>query len=259
MHLSAVVIAGMLVSCHAFMHGEVNGKQSIDIEDYGTKGGMLVGFLEKLKDILKTGNPDFGIPVLDPLKKEHVNVDLNEKGVIELKGALDNFYVYGVSSYTVNQGDFKLAGFLANISLTWNEIDLMTEYNVNGKLADLISIYGKGSIKVQGKDLTVKVDTKLSINEERKLYVKDLSLQVHLKQLEFKITGLNNDAELSRLVSNIVSDITPQLIEDYQKQLSQTVSPLVINQLNKLLKDMTLDKLINIISGKFGVPAPSYS
>ncbi|XP_043264889.1 uncharacterized protein LOC122404732 [Colletes gigas] len=232
------------------MHGEVNGEQSIDIEDYDTKGGMLVGFLEKLKDTLKTGNQDLGIPVLDPLQKEHVNVDLNAKGVIELKGALDNFRVHGLSSYTVNQGDFKLAGFLANISLTWNEIDLMTKYNVNGKLADLISIYGDGIIMVQGKDLTVKVDVKLSINDERKLYVKNLSLHVHLKQLQFQITGLNNDAELSKLVSSIVSDITPQLIEDYQEQLSQTVSPLVINELNQLLKDMTLDKLIDIITGK---------
>ncbi|XP_053983292.1 uncharacterized protein LOC128878792 isoform X1 [Hylaeus volcanicus] len=251
MQLSATVMIAILVSCHAFMRGGVEAAQrNMDIENYD-KNGMLVGFLEKFKDILKTGNSEFGIPVLDPLQVNHVNVNLNEKELIELSASLDNLRGVGLSAYTVNQGDFKLVGFQANISLTWSEMNLMTRYNVaNGKIVDTISFYGDGIIAAVVKGLTVDAVVHLGISEEKKIYVKNLALHVHLKELDFKITGLYNDAEMSKLVSTIASEITPQLIEDYQDNLMAYVTPSVVKMMNTSLKDLTIQKLLDIINGK---------
>ncbi|XP_076168510.1 uncharacterized protein LOC143147279 [Ptiloglossa arizonensis] len=243
MHFFPVIIAAILVSCHA-TPTLIETKQLEQITTYG----LLDGFLEKLKGILKTGDTKLGIPKLDPLSIEHV--DVNTKGLIELKGSLDSIRGHGLSEYTVNQGDFTFAGFLANISLTWNELEVMTKYKLdNSTLADTLSIFGEGIISARVNNLTAHVEAKVGITEDQRVYIANLTLHVHLKRLDIIITGLLNDTEFSKLVSNILSELTPQMVDDYQQQLSKYASPLVMERLNNNLKGMTLDKLIDIING----------
>lgn len=64
-----------------------------------------------------------------------------------LQGTLDDVEAHGLSEYVVEKGDLQLIGLIANVSLSWEQIDLQTKYKVtNGKLANTITLYGEGSI-----------------------------------------------------------------------------------------------------------------
>ena len=242
MHLSVAVIAAILVACHAAVPPMHVG-QPMEIAEVLAKDGMLVKVLEKFRNIIKNGNDSLGIPALDPLKMEHVDLNVKEGGLIELHGALDNLRAHGLSTYIINKGDLAIVGLLANVSLTWNEIDLMTNYKItSGKIADM-DVYGSGTLMAVIKGLTVTVDMKIGIKDGG-LYAKELVLHAHLKGLNFKITGLYDDAEMSKLVSSIVSDVAPGLIEDYQEKLSNIGSPIVLKLLNKVLKNISLSSIL---------------
>ena len=242
MHLSVAVIAAILVACHAAVPPMHVG-QPMEILEVFAEDGILVKVLEKFRAIIKNGNDTLGIPPLDPFKMEHVDLNLKEGGLIELHGALDNLRAHGLSTYIIDKGDLEIIGLLANVSLTWDEIDLMTKYEVtSGKIAEM-DIYGSGTLMAVIKGLTVTVDMKIGI-KDGKLYAKELILHVHLKGLAFQITGLYDDAEMSKLISSIVSDIAPGLIEDYQDKISQMGSPIVLEVLNKVLKNLSISSIL---------------
>lgn len=48
---------------------------------YSDERGLLSGFLEKLKQKMRKGDEKLGIPVLDPLKVNQLNLNVHEKEI----------------------------------------------------------------------------------------------------------------------------------------------------------------------------------
>ncbi|CAK9815553.1 hypothetical protein ANTPLA_LOCUS8704 [Anthophora plagiata] len=248
MRLFVPVLAVLLVvSCQAAQPD--SSEEDVQLDGATFQGGQLVGALEKFKDILKHGNQKLNIPILDPFRQAHMNIDLEAKKLFSVKGTLDDTRAVGLSNYKVNKGDFTLAGLKANVSLTWDDISIMTKYNVKGTLVDSISFFGNGNLSAVLKGLTVTVDLKLSV-KDKKLYVADLVLHVHVKALPCKITGLFDDEEMSNTVSQIITETAPGILDDYQNQISKYASPKVAELMNNILKNFTLKDLMDLINGK---------
>ncbi|XP_017793106.1 PREDICTED: LOW QUALITY PROTEIN: uncharacterized protein LOC108574943 [Habropoda laboriosa] len=229
MRLFVSVLAVMLVvSCQA----SAPDSDKAALSDAATlQGGQLVGMLE------------------DPFQRTHMDVNLSAKGLFSVNGTLDNVRANGLSNYKVNKGDFAIVGLKANVSLTWDDISIMTKYNVKGTLIDSIPFFGNGNLSVVIKGLTVTVDLKLGV-KDKKVYVTDLVLHAHIKQFPCKITGLFDDEGISNTMSQVITEVTPGLLDDYQNKISAYASPKVADLLNKLLKNYTLKDLMEIISGK---------
>ncbi|OAD52998.1 hypothetical protein WN48_11084 [Eufriesea mexicana] len=246
MRLLVAVLACVLVACQARVPNVNEANLSGGVLD--TRGGQLVGFLEKFKDKLRRGDDHLGIiPVLDPLKQDHLDVNLDQEAV-RLRGYLDNLVATGLSEYKVNRGDFTIIGIKANVSLLWEKIDIAAKYSVNGTLADYISVYGNGNLAISIQGLMVSVDLKLSV-KDKKLFVSQLVLHARVQKMDCEITGLYNDEELSAVLSKAIGEILPGLIDDYQNELSVAASPLVADLLNDVLKNMTIKDLLDMISG----------
>ncbi|KOX79339.1 hypothetical protein WN51_09141 [Melipona quadrifasciata] len=210
-------------------------KETRECGAYAGQGGQLCGFLEKFKETIRNGDEKLGIPVLDPLKRE-----INDKSVHgllvcsnRLEGYLKNVREKGLSDYAVTRGDFSIVGLIANVSLLFNQIDLMTEYNVNGTLMNKISLYGHGNIALVIKGLNVSVNLKLGVENQR-IVVRDLVLNVHVQKFDLEMTGLFDDEDLSKTLSKAISEVLPDFIDDYQSEVSAKASPIVANLLSNL-------------------------
>ncbi|KAK9296486.1 hypothetical protein QLX08_009534 [Tetragonisca angustula] len=249
MHLYVTILITVLATCHAFVPDAVNVQETRGYGAYAGEKGLLVDFLEKFKETLRKGDKKLGIPVLDPLKANQLNLNIHEEETVSLEGYLKNIRAIGLSDYKVIRGDFHIVGLIANVSLLFNEIDVMTEYNVNGTLMDQILLYGHGNIALFIKGLSVSVNLKLG-TESQKIVVRDLVLNVHVKTFDLKMSGLFNDEDLSNTLSHAISEILPGLLDDYQNELSARASPIVANLLNKFLKNFTLKDLLDIINGQ---------
>lgn len=64
-----------------------------------------------------------------------------------VQGTVDHLRAAGLSNFKINRGDFSLIGIAVNIDLSWDEIALMTKYDLKGTLLDDMSFFGKGNIE----------------------------------------------------------------------------------------------------------------
>lgn len=126
------------------------------------------------------------------------------------------------------------------------------------------------------KGLNVTIDLKLGVNNN-KVNISNLVFHAHLKEcnvsivssfsvicaekrietttietLQFfqcVITGLYNDEEVSKLLSKVITEVLPGLLDDYQTEISNYASPIIAKTLNKFLNNISLKDLLDIIKG----------
>ncbi|CAL1678640.1 unnamed protein product [Lasius platythorax] len=236
-----LVTFGLSLICTLAWAIKINGHHV-----YAERGmfNVFEDFLEKFKTILQTGNDTLGIPVLDPFTADEIPIAINEE-MINLDALLTNVKVDGLSAYDVNKGDFKLIGLKLIMNVSWPLIIASTNYAMEGK-ADNFEIYGEGEMKISPRDFFLETEIGFTMNGKY-LKVKDMKLKIFLRALDFHATGLFDDDELSELLSAVISDMVPQLIEDYHDMITDKLILLVTEKLNAFLSTMTLTELLKLI------------
>ncbi|XP_015181385.1 PREDICTED: uncharacterized protein LOC107069001 [Polistes dominula] len=235
-----IILATIFVSCHGFVY-KVDAQES-NIETYDEIP------VDKLREIMRNGSSALGIPVLDPFKLRQTEYIIREKGFLEAQGYLRNMQADNLSNFVAIKADYTIIGLKINLHLKWDSIKLVTDYSIIGNLGDMLSIYGLGEIDATAQGLELNVTMGLSIKDNGDLFVRSFESGIKLKALDIKITGLFHDEPVSKIVSTILSDMIPQLIDDYQQELTGKFNTLATNTINKLLKGKTLWDLISIIS-----------
>ncbi|KAL6424494.1 hypothetical protein ACFW04_009919 [Cataglyphis niger] len=209
------------------------------------KPNMFEEFLEKLRIIMQTGNDTLGIPVLDPFTSEQIGPINIDDEMLKLDALLTNVKVDALSTYNVNHGDFKIIGMKLMLNLSWSSIVASTNYAMKGK-ADNFEIYGNGKMEISPKDFSFETEIAFTMNGKY-LKVKNMKLKIFLRALNFQATGLFDDDQLSELLSAVISDMMPQLIEDYHDTITGKLIPLITGKLDAFLSTMTLAELLKII------------
>ncbi|XP_029168830.1 uncharacterized protein LOC114938878 [Nylanderia fulva] len=196
---------GLILICCLTRAIETNGYHVF------AKRTMFEEFLEKFKIILKTGNESLGIPVLDPFTAKQMPIKLYEQ-IINLNALLTNVNVDGLSEYKVIEGDFQVIGMKLNINLSWPLITASTDYTMKGN-ADSYEFYGNGEIDLSARDFVLETEIGFTVNGEH-FKVRNMKLKLSLRALDFRVTGLFDDEELSNVLSAVISDTAPEFFKD---------------------------------------------
>nr|XP_050854622.1 uncharacterized protein LOC127065810 [Vespula vulgaris] len=239
MKILLIILATILISCHGLAYGGDTGDSIITTYSTIT--------MDKFKKLMKNGNETLGIPVLDPFELKRYMYQIDEKHIVKAEGILRFFEVDELSNFKVIKADFNLIGIEINLHLLWDTIKLVTNYSFEGILMDFLTIYGFGAVKANVKGLDIAVNMSLSTRDDN-IYVYSFESAIKLKELDLNITGLFYDKEISRIASVIISDMTPQLIEDYQVEVTKKFNTLVTNFINDFLKNKSWMDLISILS-----------
>ncbi|XP_012230367.1 uncharacterized protein [Linepithema humile] len=235
------VVFGLILLCCYVSAIETN---DYFIDNHPQKRTKFENMLESMKIIMRTGNDTLGIPVLDPFTADEIPIQIDEE-MIKLDALLENVNVQGLSEYDVNSGDFKIVGLKIEMNLTWPLVVASTKYALEGKTSDF-EIFGKGDVNLSARGFNFVTVMYFMINGKY-LKVKSMETELSLKELDFKATGLFDDEELSELISAVISDMVPQLIDDYQDTVTEKLNGVVMNVLNEFLSDKTLGDLLKLL------------
>lgn len=205
---------------------------------------MLENFLEKFKTIMRTGNDTLGLPVLDPFTLDQLPIAIDEE-IIKLDALLSNVRVDALSGYDVNKGELQIIGLKLILNISWPLIAASTNYAMKGKVENF-EIYGNGEMKISPQGFSLDTEISFTMNGKY-LKIKDMKLNIFLKALDFHATGLFNDNDLSELLSSLISDMVPQLIEDYHDTIVNTIIPIVTDKGNEFLSTKTLAELMKLL------------
>ncbi|KAF3425817.1 hypothetical protein E2986_12951 [Frieseomelitta varia] len=82
MHLYVTILITVLATCHAFVPDAVNVQETRGYGAYADQKGLLTDFLEKFREKMRKGDAKLGIPVLDPLKVNQLNLNIHEEELV---------------------------------------------------------------------------------------------------------------------------------------------------------------------------------
>ncbi|XP_050471551.1 uncharacterized protein LOC126864322 isoform X1 [Bombus huntii] len=211
------------------------------------QSGQLNGFLEKFKEMMEEGDENLGIPVLEPLVMEHLDIDWKIRTLFSAEGYLENLRIDGLSNYTVKRADFTMADFKGKVNLLFHEIKIETGYDVTGTFLDE-DVEGCGDLALRIEGLKVKADLQLEIKEGR-LYVSNLELRVKVREFDCNISELYVNDDLSENISETITEEAPNFLEENQDLISQYLSKMLRKLINNILKKYTVVNLLDMISG----------
>ncbi|XP_063979942.1 uncharacterized protein LOC135163966 [Diachasmimorpha longicaudata] len=208
-------------------------------------GSQLQTFLDvKLRKLLKEGNATLGFPIMDPLDKPELGFELNEekaKGSVSIK----DLHVEGLAGYTVDAANVRIYPTTITVDLTFPEIKASGNYSMKGVVMDGINIYGTGEFQANIRKFSVK--TVVSVNVFGGMKINSMKLEISLGGLQLNASGIFDDENTSILLSEIISDMAPQLIADYHEEITTKVSAVLVEIGNVLLKGKTINDINTIL------------
>uniref|UniRef100_A0A0C9QVK9 L_3 protein n=1 Tax=Fopius arisanus TaxID=64838 RepID=A0A0C9QVK9_9HYME len=204
----------------------------------------LVKFLDvKLRKILREGNDTLSVPIIDPFYSKELPLEINQEKV-KVNAVIKELHVDGLAGYIVDLAKISISGKVS-FDLTFPEIKSTGTYSLQGVVMDGIDVYGDGEFQVSLKNFTIK--TVIAVNIIGELKIKSINLKIGLGALDLKATGIFNDENTSILLSEIISDMAPELILDYHDQITTPASAYLVEIINVLLAGKSLKDLIGML------------
>ncbi|XP_018311643.1 uncharacterized protein [Mycetomoellerius zeteki] len=246
--MNFVAFGLILICCHAWAI-EIDDNFAVVLSNiYQTN---FKNFLEKYKSLLQNGNSGFmyGIPIRDPFIIERLPIEYNLStplGNIDLEGFLENLNLSCLASFNINSPKFKLINMNAYIDLSWPLITANTNYSLEGNVFNY-DIHKAGNMDGIAYNFRTIMNVDLKLKGLH-MQVQNVKSQILLEALNFNITGIYNDEDMSEIFSKTISDVIPKLIASNQNMIEYIINNIASQILNKYLLTITFMDLLKIIS-----------
>ncbi|KYN15542.1 hypothetical protein ALC57_12243, partial [Trachymyrmex cornetzi] len=163
-----------------------------------------------------------------------------------LEGFLENFNVSGLTSYNVNSAKFKPFSLNAYIDVNWPWLTVAsTNYSLKGNALNY-DIYGDGDINGTLYNFRTIMNVDFNL-KDRHMQVQTIATKIFLEALDFNVTGLYNNEDMSETFSKTLSDVTPKLIVANQKMIEYIINNIATRIFNKFLSTITFLDLLKAI------------
>uniref|UniRef100_A0A182ST47 Lipid-binding serum glycoprotein N-terminal domain-containing protein n=1 Tax=Anopheles maculatus TaxID=74869 RepID=A0A182ST47_9DIPT len=115
----------------------------------------LAQLLENIRELLRTGDPERGIPVMAPLQTDRLDVDLSLGGLLDFTAILRNLFVDGLDRF---QGTLTLNVMQMEFRYDFLFPDVVArgQYDADGRVFGLIPVFGFGNFHVAPRDLRIQ-------------------------------------------------------------------------------------------------------
>lgn len=101
-----------------------------------------------LREELRNGNPYTGFPILAPFQTDSLEVSWKFGHLIDLDGVLRNVRLEGLDGYQIHDVRLSLLTMRFVFDFVWPQVLATGWYNLNGRFAGLIPIFGQGNYRV---------------------------------------------------------------------------------------------------------------
>jgi len=198
--------------------------------------------LQNLKGQMTTGIPDMGVPVLDPLSIPTINENVRE-GPASIKIFVDQLKITGISSFETQMVDANLQDLRIALSLFIPRVTGKANYDLNGKIFNIIPLYGKGGANVQIVDLTVTGNAALTITADGHLKMNDFGLDIGFGSIFVNFENLLGGGNLGQVVNGLINVLGKTLFDKFKPVIKKELSKAILGEINKALSNVKLSDI----------------
>jgi len=202
-----------------------------------------------VRDVILNGNEEFGIPVLDPLKVDHLNINLAQEG-LTLNGVVDNVVITGASNFKVENVVTDLDLLIAVIDISLDAATIVGEhYNLTGDLLDgALDLFGEGAFQLDLYDSTLNIRLQLRVKDDGFLELVVLQLDVAVGSGVANFENLMGGSTLGDIANDFISSELPNLVDQNKGPLLESLTATLKNLITEKVGDITLDDLLSLIN-----------
>jgi len=210
---------------------------------------QLTKVLEAFRITLKEGNPEAGIPIMDPLQMDTIAFELGQENKLTINIAAGGIYLTGLSDFEVNDVEVSIIplGLKYDITLPMSILNTET-YSLKGLVFGALPIYGDGKAYFEIGGLRFSGVAALQV-KDGDVAVKDLNLRIGIDSMLSQTTGMLGGGDIDNVINAIIGDLAVEFFNSYSDIISGQVNNIMLPHINKMLEGMTLKDLIGLING----------
>ncbi|XP_026468015.1 uncharacterized protein LOC113371595 [Ctenocephalides felis] len=243
------VVSSNTISLDESFESSFNDLKSL--ESRGALENKLLAAAEDLRKTLRKGGNLTNGEIMDPWFLENVDADIELPNIAKLNGALANVTVDGLSSFNINHIKVNVLFMKATFNITFDHLMAKGLYDIEGKLADLAKLFGKGSFDIMLRDINAAGHVKLWLKGLSTLEISEFNLVPSIGSMKFDVEGLMGNPVLGDMINALINDALPQVVEKHKVELSKEIEKLAKGLINPFLADMSLQDLLNLLGGGF--------
>ncbi|XP_049887255.1 uncharacterized protein LOC126381806 [Pectinophora gossypiella] len=189
---------------------------------------------EELRQMMKTGDPEFNIPVLDPYEFEYTHVDLSGS-TFSLSANITEGIFSGASGFQINQFNIFKNELALECEIHFPTLNFSSGYyEMEGNIKEAIPLAGKGIIHVEVYDFNLRSKIYFKRTDDGKSILVDRfeKPQFSIRHIVSKTTY---DENIDDIANAMVEDLLAGYINRFNRYLAETFSGPIIEALNSVL------------------------
>jgi len=187
--------------------------------------------IEHFRREMLTGIPELELPVLDPYGIPTIPYTRIKAGVADVKIMVDKLKFDGGSKFKIYELDVDLQNLRGTYSVGISHVSGNGVYDLNGKIFNMIPLFGKGGGSIQINDIVCSGSDTFTVTTDGYLQVDMLDMEPALGAVTINLENMFGGGNYGKVVNKLLSAIAPTIFKLYNPEIKM--------QLNKILRDVT--------------------
>ncbi|OAD54242.1 hypothetical protein WN48_08164, partial [Eufriesea mexicana] len=203
--------------------------------------------LEKFRARMPYGIPELGIPPLEPLHLDEVDIKIDNPDIGNISITVEDLTLHNLSTFFINKAKLSLIGPTITANISVPRIYAEAFYNISGLLGSTLLLDGAGPLKANIYDFQLYVNTILGYS--RGVYLRTFDLDFSLKSIDIKLDNFMDDDELNDVMNKVFQELTPKVLDIIKPDVLPGIQSYIGGRINETIHHLTMRDVISVLVG----------
>lgn len=204
-------------------------------------------FLEKIRRRMSQGIPELGIPVLEPLQLDEVDVKIDNPEIGNISLVITDLIVHKLSTFLIDKAKLSLVGPTISVNVSVPEVYAEGQYNVSGNIGDKFVLRGAGPFRANIFDLRVYVHTVLGFS--RGVYLKTFDLDFNVGSVILDVEDFMKDGNISKIMTKVAQELIPEAMDIIKPDVLPGIQNYIAGRANETINHLTMRDIFTVLLG----------
>uniref|UniRef100_A0A336N1C5 CSON011029 protein n=1 Tax=Culicoides sonorensis TaxID=179676 RepID=A0A336N1C5_CULSO len=206
--------------------------------------------VEEFREIMRTGDPEKGIPVLAPFETDYMENSFSFEGIISWSGVFKNLKVENMDNFINHKLTFSLLTMRSKFNFTLPDIIAQGFQDIRGHVFTVLPHWAYGNFRIAPTNVRFFGDAKLSINRDGFLNMDRLTASLYLDEFNSRMDNLLTGGDLSELLNRVIPDIVPSSLDNFPDRVTAKLEKKMLPVINMFLNTINIKEIMQAYNAK---------
>ncbi|XP_063695687.1 uncharacterized protein LOC134827082 [Culicoides brevitarsis] len=200
--------------------------------------------VEELRVLMRTGNPELGIPVLAPFETDHFEGSFDFEGLLSWTGEFHNLRIDNLDTFINNKLTFNMLTMKAKFNFTFPDIVVQGFQDIRGHVFTVMPQWAYGDFRIAPVNVRMFGETKIKINRDGFLNAESLQVELYLDEFNCHFENLLTGGDLSDLLNQVIPDIVPSALNNFPERVTAKIQKKFLPIMNMILNRVNVKDIM---------------